>query len=162
MLAKIVVLPGDKPRLDRVCRHQSSSFLPLILEKISDVKIIVLIVPNMITTRILSNCISSSWRCMTTPTPIGTKSKDRYPRSFSDVLMISVRSGARILSFFEFIIINVKSINISPRTGPGIAKSKYFCRTSPISCKTRIVKIAVSKNFLQLPSNEYSVGHYDA
>ena len=40
--------------------------------------------------------------------------------------MMLVRSDMMLGCVFDFVIISVHSINISPTTGPGIAKSKYF------------------------------------
>ena len=82
-------------------------------------------VPKTITAMTPRSCPSSNFKCITTPTPIGTKSNDKYPSKLSDVWMTLLAQIFKVISFRR---IQKRKPNkrTKPITGPGIFISKYF------------------------------------
>lgn len=81
---------------------------------------------------------------MITPTPIGTKSNERYASMCSDVLINFSLSATKGDCLLDFVKVSAASRSMRPMTGPGMDRPKNCCSASPNSCKANMINIAIN------------------
>ncbi len=81
---------------------------------------------------------------MITPTPIGTKSNERYASMCSEVLIKFPLSATKEGCLLDFVKVSAARRSMRPMTGPGMGRPKNCCRASPPSCKANMMNIAIN------------------